>query len=184
MEKAVENLEELADKWMTKVIAMSTVLNEQIHEGIRLGTNLDTRKVRGLTYGVTVAFGSYIIQQKVLGSIGFDRKDEFANLMLEEFLSIQKAVTSGSHDEKWLATTKDMYEGPLKKMSAMKGPVTNYLKQSFAVIFAQYTDLEFIEDSFFNRLRPSSKYRVSMKILDDLVLTIWNNFMGLDIDSD
>ena len=143
------DLEELSDKWMTKVIAMSTILNSQIHDGVRLGTNLDTRQVRGITYCIIVAFGSYVIQQRVLSDIGFDRKEEFANLMREKFLSIQRAITSGNHDEKWLATTKGIYDGPLKKMSAMKGPVTTYLKQSLAVIFAQYTDLEFIENSFF-----------------------------------
>ncbi|MHB8660904.1 MAG: hypothetical protein ACYC75_03165 [Minisyncoccota bacterium] len=181
--KTEVQLEDLADKWMTKVIAMSSILDEQIHEGIRLGTNLDTRKVRGLTYLVIVAFGSYVIQQKVLSDIGFDRKEEFANFMREKYLSIQKAITKGNHDEKWLATTKDAYDGPFKKMTSMKGPVANYLKQSLAAIFAGYTDIEFVEDSFFSRLKLSSKHRVSMKILDELVLSIWAQFMDLEVDS-
>lgn len=177
------NLEVLSNKWMTKIVAMSSILNGEIHEGIRLGTNLDTRQVRGLTYGIIVSFGSYVIQQKILSGIGFDRKEEFANLMREEFLSIQKVITSGDHDEKWLAATKDMYDGPFRKMSSTKGPVTNYLKQALTAIFAQYTDLEFVENSFFNRLKVSSKHRVSMKILDDLVLSIWTGFMDLEIEA-
>ncbi len=175
------SLEELANKWMTKNVALSSMLNEQIHESIRLGINLDTRKVRGLTYAVIVDFGSYVIQQKVLSSIGFDKKEEFARLMREEFLSIQKAVTSGDHDEKWLATTKEMYDGPFRKMTATKGPVMNYLKQALAIIFAQYSNLEFVENSFFNRLKVRSKHRVSVKVLDDLVLSIWTGFMDLQI---
>jgi hypothetical protein len=180
MKTAAVNLEELADKCMTNVIAMSTVFNNEIHEGVRLGINIDTRKVRGLTYAVIVPFGSYVIQQRELGNIGFEKKEEFANLMREKFLSIQKVVTTGNNDEKLLA---NMYDGPMQKITSMKGPVTKYLKDSLAVIFAKYTDLEFAENTFFNRFKPSSKLRVSMKILDDLVLAVWKGFMGLDIDS-
>ena len=182
MNTETQNLENLADKWMTKIIALSTVINNQIHEANRLGTNIDTRKVRGLTYVVIAVFGSYVIQQKVANDIGFDKKEEFANLMREKYLSIQKAITGGSHDEKWLRIATDSYDGPFKKMSFMKGPVTNYLRESLAIIFAQFTDLEFAEDSFFNRIKPTTKYKVSIKILDDLVLTIWSQFMNLKSD--
>lgn len=181
METELITLDELAYKCMSKVIAMSTVLNKQIHDEIRLGVNLDTRQVRGLTYIILVAFGSYVVQQRVINDIGFDRKEEFANLMREKYLILQKAITDGSHDEKWLSATKDGYDGPFRKLSSM--PVTNYLKQAFIAIFTQYTDLEFTKSSFLNKLKPRSKYTVSMKILDDLVMGIWGDFMNLDIES-
>lgn len=183
MEKTETQLQELANDWMSRIVPISSTLNEQLHESIRLGTNLDTRKVRGLTYSVIVAFSSYVVQQKLLSNIGFERKEKFANIMRERYLSIQKSVTSGNHDEKWLETTKNMYDGPFSKMSLMKGPITNYLKQSLAAVFAHYTDLEFVEDSFFNRFKPSSKHRISIKILDEFALLIWAKFMDLEVES-
>ncbi|HQU08045.1 MAG: hypothetical protein B7X04_03290 [Parcubacteria group bacterium 21-54-25] len=184
MDTAPEKLEDLADKWMTQVVAMSTILNNQIHESIRLGVNLDTRNVRGLTYVIIAAFGSYVVQQKVLSEIGLDKKEEFAKLMREKYLSIQKAITDGDHDEKWLATTKNAYDGPLKKLSSTKGPVANWLKEALALIFSGYTELEFVKDSFFNRLKPSSKVRISTKVLDELALSAWTSFMELEIDAE
>src|ERR1035437_9940393 len=146
--QTTESFQKLSEELMGKIIARASISNNQMHDGLRLITNIETEEVtRFKTFQLISIFGSYFIQQKILSAIKPQDRDSFKKIMKEQYGLYTSAVYNQTNNKDFLEEILKSYYVYFKTFLDTIGSVNTRLQKLLVLCFNTWSKIKFIDNS-------------------------------------
>lgn len=189
-----EKLKQDSDLWIMLITNTSAVLNQDLHKGIQLRTNINAfPQIGAHTYHAIAIFGIYYVQQKLSSSMGTEQDRQLEQMMRQDYLDfISKFVLKVKMESKDMQSIIAFYDNYFDKLKKGVGSPANALKDVLISSFNDHTKIQFVNESpikqvkfglgmLFSNKDSSKNYYESEKILDESVKNIAAHFLQLEL---
>lgn len=193
-----ESIKKLSDELMAKIIGRTSITNNQLHDGLRLATNVETDGMtRFKTFELIAIFGSYFIQQKILHTIKLQDREVFRMAMRESYGSYVAAFYNQTNIKGFVDEILIAYDIYFKEFSNTVGSVNARLQKLLVLCFNVRSKIKFVDNSLSGKfkfglvntlLKTSYRAKVEKGVVSlplsvsvDLATAITKDFLDIEL---